>query len=76
MPTRGSVGQPLCFRQVGRTSHQSLVGPLALGHIGPGAAITTELSVGVKHRLAASLDVHWRAVAAHDAIHEVTEGLT
>ena len=42
-------------------------------HIGAGAAIATEFSVGVKHWLAAGLHIHWRAVTARGAIYEVTE---
>src|SRR6266478_2402297 len=44
-------------------------------HIGAGAAITAEFSIGVKHWLAASLHVHWRAGAVHGAIYEVVERL-
>jgi hypothetical protein len=42
-------------------------------HIGAGAAIATEFSVAVKHRLSAGLHIHWRAVAAHREIYEVAE---
>src|SRR6266702_986239 len=45
-------------------------------HIGAGSAIAAEFSVGVKHWLAAGLHVHWRAIAAHGAIYEVTEWFT
>ena len=45
-------------------------------HIGAGAAIATEFSVGVKHWLAAGLHVHRRAIAAQPAIYEVTERFT
>ena len=45
-------------------------------HIGAGAAIATEFSVGVKHWLAAGLHIHGRAVTARGAIYEVTERFT
>src|SRR5271156_6073837 len=45
-------------------------------HIGAGAAIATEFSVGVEHRLAASLYIHRRAIVADRAIYKVTEGFT
>src|SRR5258706_13401644 len=44
-------------------------------HIGAGAAIAAEFSVGVKHWLAANLHVHWRAAAVHGAIYEVADRL-
>src|ERR1700731_2097604 len=44
-------------------------------HIGAGAAITAEFSIGVKHWLAADLHVHWRTAAVHGAIYEVVERL-
>src|SRR5258708_34379933 len=42
-------------------------------HVGAGAAITAEFSVGVKHWLAADPHVHWRAAAIYGAICEVAE---
>src|SRR5262249_22632149 len=45
-------------------------------HVGSGAAIATEFSVGVKHWLAAGLHIDGRAVTARGAIYEVTERLT
>src|SRR5712672_4581246 len=44
-------------------------------HIGAGAAITAEFSIGVKRWLAANLHVNWRAGAVHGAIYEVVERL-
>src|ERR1700704_6791350 len=44
-------------------------------HIGAGAAITAEFSIGVKYWLAANLHVHWRGGAAPGAIYEVVERL-
>src|SRR3984885_12560288 len=44
-------------------------------YIGAGAPITTEFSVSVEHWLAASLHVHWRALAVLRAIYEVVERL-
>src|ERR1700741_1414712 len=44
-------------------------------YIGRGAAISNELSVDIKYRVAAFLHVHLRTVAAHRAIYKVTERL-
>src|SRR6202521_1268078 len=45
-------------------------------HIGAGAAIATEFSLGVKHWLATSLHVHWGTVTGNGGVYEVTERST
>src|SRR5262249_39051897 len=53
-----------------------LLGAHECCHIGAGAAIATEFTVGVKHWLATGLHVHESTVTASGAIYEVTERST
>src|ERR1700761_958856 len=69
------LAESLRLREVRLAMLQLLGQLLLLGHIGAGAAISAELSIGVKHGLAAGSHVHWRAITAQRAIHEVTERL-
>src|SRR5208283_4919976 len=70
------LAESLRLRQVRLAALQLLSQLLLFGHIGAGAAIAPEFSVGVKHWFAAGLHVHWKAVSARGAIDEVTERST